>query len=75
MNINIYVYIYANPLVKKGVTVKCVISKLALRGTQTKAISPSAPCVCERDQIPTNVLPYLELANILIWSTFGSESQ
>ena len=42
MNINIYVYINANQLLKKGFKVKWGISKLALRGTQTKAISESA---------------------------------
>ena len=42
MNINIYAYINANHLVEKGFKVKFGISKLALRGTQTKAISPSA---------------------------------
>ena len=41
MNINIYVYINANQLLKKGLKVKWGISKLALRGTQTKAISQS----------------------------------
>ena len=40
MHINIYVYNNANPLVKKYFKVKRGISKLALRGTQTKAISP-----------------------------------
>ena len=42
MNFNIYVYINAKQLVKKGFKVKCGISKLALRGTQTMAISQSA---------------------------------
>ena len=42
MNINIYVYVNANQLVKKGFELKCGISKLVLRGTQTRAISPSA---------------------------------
>ena len=42
MNINIYVYINANQLLKKGFKVKWSISKLALRETQTKAISQSA---------------------------------
>ena len=45
MNINIYVFINANQLVKKGFKVKCGISKLALRETQTKAISQSASYV------------------------------
>ena len=45
MNINIYVGINANQLVKKSFKVKCGISKLALRGTQTKAISQSASYV------------------------------
>ena len=40
MNINIYVYTNANQLVKQGFKVKCGISKLALHGTQTNAISP-----------------------------------
>ena len=42
MNINIYVYINANQLLKQGFKVKWGISKLALRETQTKAISQSA---------------------------------
>ena len=42
MNINIYVYINANKLLKKGFRVKWGISKLALRGTQTTGISQSA---------------------------------
>ena len=42
MNINIYVYINANQLLKKGFKVKWGISKLALCETQTKAISQSA---------------------------------
>ena len=42
MHINIYVYINANQLLKKGFKVKWGISKLALRGTQRKAISQSA---------------------------------
>ena len=46
MNINIFVDINANQLVKKGFKVKCGISKLALRGTQTKALSPSASQAC-----------------------------
>ena len=41
MNINIYVYINANQLLKNGFDVKWGISKLALRETQTKAISQS----------------------------------
>ena len=45
MNINIYAYINANQLVKKGFKLKCDISKLALRWTQTKAISQSASYV------------------------------
>ena len=40
MNFNMYVYINANQLLKKGFNMKWGISKLALRGTQTKAISP-----------------------------------
>ena len=39
MNINIYVYINANQLLKKGFKVKWGNSKLALREIQTKAIS------------------------------------
>ena len=42
MNIDIYVYINANQLLKKGEKVKWGISKLALSGTQTKDISQSA---------------------------------
>ena len=42
MKINIYVYINAIQLLKKSFKVKCGISKLALRETQTKAIYPSA---------------------------------
>ena len=42
MNINIYVYINANELLKKSFKVKWGISILALRETQTKAISQSA---------------------------------
>ena len=42
MHINIYIYINANQLVKKVLKVKWGISKLALRGTQTKALSQSA---------------------------------
>ena len=42
MNINIYVYINANQLLKKGFKVNWGISKLALRETQTKALSQSA---------------------------------
>ena len=42
MNINIYVYINANQLLKNGFKVKWGIFKLVLRGTQTKAISQSA---------------------------------
>ena len=38
MNINIFVDINANQLVKTGFKVKCGISKLALHGTQMKAI-------------------------------------
>ena len=45
MHINIYVNTYANQLVKKDFKVKCGISKIALRGTQTKAISPGASYV------------------------------
>ena len=48
MNINIYVYANANQLVKEGFKVKCGISKLALRETQMKAISPSASHVKPR---------------------------
>ena len=46
MNINTYVYSNANQLVQKSVKVKCGISKLAPRETETKAISPSASYVC-----------------------------
>ena len=42
MNINIYVYINANQLLKNSFKVKLGIPKLALRGTQTKSISQSA---------------------------------
>ena len=42
MNINIYVHINANQLLKKGFKVKWGISKFALRETQTKAIAQSA---------------------------------
>ena len=42
ININIHVYINANQFIKNGFNVKCGISRLAFRGTQTKAISPSA---------------------------------
>ena len=42
MNMNMYVYINANQLIKKFIKVKWCISKLALRETQTKAISQSA---------------------------------
>ena len=42
MNINIFVDINANQLVKKGFRVKLSFSKLAIRGTQMKDISPSA---------------------------------
>ena len=42
MNINIYIYINANQLLKKGFKVKWGISKLALCETQTKGISQSA---------------------------------
>ena len=42
ININIYVYINANKLLKQGFKVKWGISKLALRETQKKAISQSA---------------------------------
>ena len=42
MNINIYVYINANQLLKKLFNVKWGISKLAIRETQTKALSQSA---------------------------------
>ena len=39
---NIYVYIIVNQLLTKGFKVKWGISKLALRGNETKAISQSA---------------------------------
>ena len=42
MNINIYLYINANQLEKKGFKVNGGISKLAPHETQTKAIYPSA---------------------------------
>ena len=42
MNINIYVYINAKKLLKKGFKAKWGISKIALYETQTKAISQSA---------------------------------
>ena len=42
MNMNIYIYINANQLLKKGFKVKWGISKLAIRETQTKALSQSA---------------------------------
>ena len=54
-NIIIHVYININQLVKKGFKVKCDISKLALRGTQTKAKYPRW-CFCGTINAPINRL-------------------